>query len=136
MEETKQLTDKTPAQIENEAIEGNEIIAAWLGWIRREPGEYNLPNWWEPDMNDLRLKCKFRGYPNQIKFHSSWDWLMPALKKWDDLPLDDFDLDSMQEYMNLCDKLDHLVSCYEIIPAYTHFVKCIKWYSNQPQKAS
>lgn len=74
-------TDKTAAQIEQEAIEGNEIIASWLGWIRCEPGEYNLPNWWEPDPKDGRKKGTFRGYPHQLKFHSSWSWLMPVVEK-------------------------------------------------------
>lgn len=79
----------------------------------------------------------FNGYPNhklgtsnsiEGNFSTSWDWLMPACKKWDDLK---FIKGKQREQSELCDLLDHYVSCYEILPAYQQLVKNIRWHQQQ-----
>jgi len=59
----------------------NELIAEFMGLVRREPNNnYNLPQWWQPT-KDKREKGKFIGYPEQLKYHSSWDKLMPVVER-------------------------------------------------------
>lgn len=58
-------------QLTNEAVlEGNEIIANfWCGWKLGELFKYPTHGG--------------QGYvaPDELKFHSSWDWLMPVVEK-------------------------------------------------------
>lgn len=64
-----------------------------------------------------------------LKYHSSWDWLIPACKKWDELifPTDNPKL--LVEYCRKCDLLDDMVTCYEIEAVFEQLVKNIKWYN-------
>jgi hypothetical protein len=59
---------------------GNEIIAEWMGLIRKEPGEYNEVSYWHADSSDKRKRV-FAGYIHQLKYATSWDWLMPVVEK-------------------------------------------------------
>lgn len=63
---------------------------------------------------------------SQLLFHSSWDWLMSACKKWDNI---DNIYCEYTDYVKLCNDLDNLVSLYEIQPVFDHLVECIKWYN-------
>lgn len=60
-----------------------------------------------------------------LKYHSSWDWLIPACKKFDKLNL------RVIKYQKLCDEIDNAVSCYEIEPAWNCLVKAITWLNTQ-----
>lgn len=68
-------------------------------------------------------------YKNSLKYHSSWDWIIPACKKWDELifPADNAKL--LVEYCRKCDLLDDMVTCYEIEAVFEQLVKNIKWYN-------
>lgn len=60
----------------------NELIAEFMGLIRYEPNSrYNLPQWYQPDSSDGRKKGKFMGYPEQLKYDTKWDWIMPVVEK-------------------------------------------------------
>jgi hypothetical protein len=68
----------------------------------------------------------FKGYNEaDFKYHSSWDWLMPAISKWDHLS----PLYSNDKYCDLCDELDRVVTNYDIVPTFEFFVICIQWYN-------
>lgn len=101
--------------IDNSIVEGNKVIAVFMKI------KFNNGMWF------------YNGYgkfPSDLSYHSSWDWLMPACKKFDKLNLLD------KEYERLCDEIDNAVSCYEIKAAFRNFVKAIEWYnSNQKQKS-
>jgi hypothetical protein len=59
-----------------------------------------------------------------IKYHTSFDWLIPACKKWDELPLID-----NKGYVKLCDYLDLYATWYDVKPLFNQLVKCLKWYN-------
>lgn len=76
-----------------EIIEGNKLIAEWFGYVT--DGNEN-PRFYVED----HLECIVNGidywettdeewsswlYPKQMKFHSSWDWLMPVIDKIESL---------------------------------------------------
>lgn len=53
-------------------IEGNKLIAEFLGW--KNKGMVNL-ELWERFSNDTCINTA------ECKFNSSWDWLMPVVEK-------------------------------------------------------
>jgi hypothetical protein len=71
-----------------------------------------------------------------LKYHSSWDWLMSACYKWDNLTDAEIKEGTFYEYERLCDLLDAKVTLYEIFPVWEQLVENIKWYNanklNQP----
>ncbi len=60
-------------------IEGNRKIAVFCGWVEKNAGLWVDES--DPTVRqDLKPKCSY-GHWN---FHSSWDWLRPAMDKcWD-----------------------------------------------------
>lgn len=59
----------------------NELIAQFMGLVRLESdATYNLPQYYRPE-KDKRKKGSFVGYPDQLKYATSWDWLMPVVEK-------------------------------------------------------
>ena len=77
------------------------------------------------EQKDNKLVTEFMELSGRFSkpYHSSWNWLMPACKKFDNLNLMDV------EYERLCDEIDNAVSCYEIKPAFKNLVSAIKWYN-------
>ena len=62
--------------------EKNEVIAVFDGLIKQPKGvNYNLDSWYKPDPDDKRKKGQWIAYTHQLKYHSSWDWLMPVVEK-------------------------------------------------------
>lgn len=112
----------TPSHQEVSTSQKNEIIRIWMG----DP----LCDCKQKKEKHLRSGLDFK----DLKYHSSWDWLMPACKKWDDLDVFKYGESTMFRYSEMCDELDHLVSCYEIIPAFECLVKCIQWHNSLTQK--
>ena len=59
---------------EKEIFNGNKIIAIFMGFSERKPDEQFETIWFS--------KGGFSQYGiNQLKYHSSWDWLMPVVEK-------------------------------------------------------
>lgn len=59
----------------------NELIAEFMGLVRREANEtYNKAQYWLPE-EDKRYKGKFVGYYDTLQYHEFWDWLMPVVDK-------------------------------------------------------
>ena len=56
-----------------ETREGNEIIAEFM---QLKKGSTNEERWyrWDEENNG-------QGYFTDLKYHSSWDWIMPVVKK-------------------------------------------------------
>lgn len=65
-----------------------------------------------------------KGFKNPLNYmyDIEWSWLMPAIKKFDNLNLFN------TEYESLCDEIDRAVTLYEIKPAWKAFVKALEWY--------
>lgn len=110
--ETKKLTD-------------NDIIAEFMGGTWIPNGIYS--EWTFTD------GCRH----NTLLYERSWDWLMPVVEEISKI---DFPKHNEQKYFEFQDRAE----CVENIQightsielVYTAVVEFIKWYSNQPQKAS
>lgn len=58
--------------------ENNKLIAEFLGWYKPDEENYYVHKYSEKDYTD-----------KQLKYHSSWDWLMPVVEKIDLILPDD-----------------------------------------------
>ena len=103
-----------------EEIEGNKLIA-----------EFKCTKSFDT-YYDSEGKYHFEILDSQ--YHSSWDWIMPACYKWDNLFFDvALEYKLAQEYELRCDALDNAITKYEILPAFKQLVENIKWFNqNKP----
>jgi len=60
----------------DEIIEGNKLIAEFMGGKFRKSKDKNTLN----KYFDLKDKGYFY-YENEIRYHTSWDWIMPVVDK-------------------------------------------------------
>ena len=78
---------------EQEIIEGNKLIAEFMGYklitpeMRRNPEDWYINGkpscYWENHL--LRGSKKVLCSENSLRYHSSWDWLMPVIDKIHDI---------------------------------------------------
>jgi hypothetical protein len=100
--------------------EQNKLIAIFMG------AKYN-------ERVDLMW---YEGIPHMVgpldtKFHESWDWLMPVIKKIDNLE----EMYGNREYIDRCDIIDSTVTCdYNISDVYPLVVDFIKFYNKHAQQ--
>jgi hypothetical protein len=60
----------------SEIIKGNRLIAEFMGFTKDSEDLYLIDNY------DLRGEEEFQAtYVNEMKFHTSWNWLMPVVAK-------------------------------------------------------
>lgn len=105
-------------------IEGNKLIAEFL-----------FPNWQEEFNNDniiiekgimVKAILYSKDY-EQLRYHSSWDWLMPVVEKiWDKTTKGEFPFETNREYSFL------------LLPIYTNIdevwlsvVEFLQWLNKQ-----
>ncbi len=73
-------------------------------------------------INEFTGLNKTNFIPNQ--YHSSWDWLMFACNKWDNL---NPGKGHIKQYCELSEELDNNVTLYDIDYAFEKLIKCIEW---------
>jgi len=95
-------------------IEKNKIIAEFMGL--KKP--YELPQHGTVRPNGS-FKTEFLA--EQLKYHSSWDWLMPVIKKILEISLDNENI-NMEYYYEITDAIP------EIEDAYNKVIEFIKYY--------
>jgi hypothetical protein len=59
--------------------EFNQVCAEFLGWEQGEDGYYN---------RDMHHDYSFVK-PDEMKFHSDWNWIMEVVEKINDTPIED-----------------------------------------------
>lgn len=104
--------------MEKKIILGNVKIAKFVGM------KSTLEGWiWLDEYNQMRIE--------NLKYHSSWDWLMPVWDKLttalrDSMPTDRYfhQLNRFENKIHACD----IKGCFEII------VENIDWYNNHVSK--
>ena len=116
---------------EQEIIEGNKLIVEFIGYKFIEDGH----QYW-------RLSDKHLLLENELKYHSSWDWLMPVVLKIN--TMDNFDY-SVKIFTMDCQiensKGEIIVRCEckynpdELINSvWEAVVEFIKWYNSWKEK--
>jgi hypothetical protein len=113
-----------------DTVKGNEVIAVFDGWTHKPTLKGKGKGLW------YRLpKGQAAWSSSAFQYHTSWDWLIEACKKWDYLYeteplLQDRSTAIYQRYLELCEQLDDAVTTYEIETAYEKLLKCVTWYTS------
>lgn len=114
-----------------EIIEGNRLIAEFMGafgYPEDTPEEYDLFTcsemgdvFMDIEADDIDAKHHFA--LNEMKFHVSWDWLMPVVGKVYEVNEDNINI-KFDNIINAISRLDR-------ISAFWYTVEFIKWYNSQ-----
>lgn len=93
---------------QQEIIEGNKLIAEFIGW------QYNSKGFWEQTIFDFH---------KELKFHKSWDWLMPVVEK---ILYNTPNSEKWAIY-----KISDYVGSIDIKSTYKTVIEFIKWYNEK-----
>ena len=107
-----------------EEIEGNTMIAEFMEWRMANDG-YN-----DTMFNGTDKYCMI----DNLKYHSSWDWLMPVVEKIEKIKgVHIFIKGNRCEILNYGFEMDSPSSVYKIESVWLAVVEFIKWYNqNKP----
>ena len=98
--------------------ENNKLIAEFMGFTyEKNIGWYDNEMLMSQDVYDNQDGNCF----DELKFHSSWDWLMPVVEKCFQTGDDTHEWDNIMDTLFTCDR--------EIV--YAQVVEFIKQYNNQ-----
>jgi hypothetical protein len=115
-----------------EIIEGNKMIAEFMGLILHKPDKtFNIEQWWSGDSSDGRKKGEFVGYSHQLEYNTSWDWLMPVVEKIEKLGLGYFKYHYTWSYYNFKGNCLWYKNNNEkgIMNLFFEVIEFIKWYN-------
>lgn len=102
---------------------GNKLIAEFMGYKvfeKRYPKNHGVGGGMI-ECNDIILeKCKY---------HLSWDWLISAVKKFDDISYNKVNKDRKQELASLFIELGEATGRYNIEEVYYYLLKAINWFN-------
>ncbi len=102
-------------------IEGNRLIAEFMGAgfpaIDKSVMAFILS---EQRFPDNMYRCKV----GELKYHSSWDWIIEPIKKFRAL---DIDNDTYRSHVQEIDNA--VIDEYDIVQSFKALVNAIKWYN-------
>lgn len=96
----------------NKILEGNKLIAIFMGRC----GKRNKRLYW------VNIPGVEWVYVEDMKFHSSWDWLMPVVEKILNICQEN---DEMEKYYTITDAIPDIESVWLAC------VEFVKWYNEQ-----
>jgi len=102
---------------QNEILEGDKLIAEFMGMTSSFDTYFCKSQ-----------KCHFE--VNSLNYHSSWDWLMPACKKFNDIK---FEIETPKHEL-ICDDIIHYISSFQIEEVFIALVYAIKWHNSLNSK--
>lgn len=83
----------------------------------------------EVHLNDYKSRFSFNekgkiSYVDELKYHTSWDWLMPVWVKFSDLQLEDNSIFMAHRY-----SISQIILFMTIEEVFTAIANAIKWYN-------
>ena len=116
---TKKTLKQTLFMTQEQIIEGNKLIAEFMGARPRRLNKH----WW----------TGFAEYPHDIhissiQYHTSWDWLMPVVEKIHYLKHP-----TMPGFGHYKGKVTLLPIAISMKSVYTAVVEFLTWYNQQPK---
>lgn len=114
---------------EKEILEGNRLIAEFMGGKYDKDTNFPIhPNdIWLPTHGIVNYTTINIGYGKILLYHSSWDWLIPVIKKIREIINVELNVDSFEEIRER--KLTLNPYDYNIEQVYKAVVEFIKWYN-------
>lgn len=107
--------------------ENNKLIAEFMGALANQYCEFDLwatlylaPIYEDSDSEDVDVKHFFK--PEEMRFHSSWDWLMLVIER----------IEQVNE--GVPSQLINLTLFSELKEVYSAVVEFIKWHNSDNKK--
>lgn len=152
---------------QEQILEGNKLIAEFMGvivkvevkkndWVKGNKMVFAQSNLVKPfiylsgwsnhvfpkDNLDEKIKeCVEKAWKEvceNAKYHTSWDWLMPACKKFSyDIGDDMHKMDEKiyDKYIEYCETIESCVASYKINEAFDYLTLAIQWYTSLTPKS-
>lgn len=112
-------------------LNGNKLIAEFMGFLKPYGDVYQCC------FNNINITTN----GEYIRFHKSWDWLMPVVEKIENLKSPVYihsNCCTIYEKVNFnTDKGDLFIESYndnKLLAVYDTVIKYIKWYNNKNMK--
>lgn len=111
----------------------NELIAEFLGYKFKNDNTTHPDGIWENESywDYPKPPVSPAMFTEEMKFDTSFDWLILAIKKFDTTPEYSgyWVGPQMDEYIDLCDKIENtLTTNYDITEVFPVVVEAVKWY--------
>ena len=109
--------------------EKNELIEAFMGWELKWITSCNLNQWCFVNKHTGKT---ISGMDNtsELPYCTDWNWLMEALKKFDELNEKSMTFLIQDQYQDKCDAIDYAVTLYNIDDAVNALCEGIEWYNS------
>jgi hypothetical protein len=119
-----------------EIIEGKKLIAEFLGWYKfpNKSANYMVPILYPKyNTDDEGNSGVTEEYIANCPFDTSYDWLIPVIRKFNDLT---GPISESIRYLIYCDKLDFEILMYnnDLTYIFNQLVFNIKWYNKWIKK--
>lgn len=110
-----------------EITESNRLIAEFMGYVLAPNTEKPLALYTD-DEHGFRAHCRF----DKVKYHASYDWLMPVWVKIREIIEDNIDRNATLCWYDTHQKsISHAILNYEIKIVFDRIVRFIQWYNQQ-----
>jgi hypothetical protein len=114
-----------------EQIEGTKVIAEFDGWEKRlsEKGQHSkTPLWYKVHSGYAAFDL------SAMKYHSSWDWLMPAVNKFINQNTRPSEGQDMYAYRQYCNRLYNEITNFQLYSVFYLLVEAIQWDNKNNKK--
>jgi len=102
-------------------MKNNKLIAEFMGWTE--------------DMNSITHEGdKWWSSPDTHKYHTSWDWLIPVMKKIDSYANEEMSFAEFDDYRNKYRFIADISIHNDISDVYNQVVEFIKSYNKEKIK--
>ncbi len=109
-------------------LEGNQLIAEFMGYktyLKRYPKNHGIGG----NVIESPKEC----IVEKLKYHSSWDSLIPACKKYAKMP-PKLKWEDKMIFYGFAVSIDKLILNYEITPVFEKLAEGIMWYNKKTGK--
>lgn len=108
-------------------VEGNRLIAEFMGYTWCPENTLNgiVGVLTHPDKMSMHLNFD---KPFHAKYHTSWDWLLPCVRKFNDMVLTG-DIEHDMESSAIHDLMEHSILLINLTAAHNYFVQLLQWYN-------
>jgi len=124
--------NKPTTELTEDYAEGNKLIAVFDGVTWEDTSKINYPAPNKQWLIKFPKGQEFEKYGNideiiskMTKYHTSWDWFMPAYKKFRSLTGM-----KMPDWLILCNTIENRIVRVNIKEAHYNLCEAIKWYNN------
>lgn len=109
-------------------VEGNKLIAEFHGWKYAETPKKKGKGYWDfQEWGKAAFDIRF------MKYHSSWDWFLPAVKKLNKLIQEDKAFKEMRFDWDIYESMRNWINDVELENAFSDFVTMLEWYNQNKQ---